>query len=226
MSTNPLGRLFGPSPFRPIQAHMKTVASCAAEVEPLLAAYAAGDFDAMREHRRKIDDLEGQADRQKNELRGQLPKSLFLPVDRRDLLELLHLQDSIADAAQDVAEYLHLGPPPALPDSFRTPLNGLSQSSLAAVRAARTAIDELDELLETGFRGREADGVETVLEEVGRLEHAADREERQLMKLLLRDADELGRADFHLWYELIQKLGKLADFAEDVADRLRLLIAR
>lgn len=225
MSTNPLGRLFGPSPFRPIQGHMKTVESCAAEVEPLLTAYAADDLDAMREHRRKIDELEGQADQQKNDLRGQLPRSLFLPVDRRDLLELLHLQDSIADAAQDVAEYLHLGPP-ALPDSFRTPLDGLCQSSLAAVRAARTAIDELDELLETGFRGREADGVESLLDEVGRLEHKADREERELMKLLLHDADDLGRADFLLWYELIQKLGKLADFAEDVADRLRLLIAR
>lgn len=225
MSTNPLGRLFGPSPFRPIQAHMKTVASCAAEVEPLLAAFTAGDRDAMRKCRRKIDELEGAADQQKNDLRGKLPRSLFLPVDRRDLLELLHLQDSIADTAQDVAEYLHLGPL-GLPDSFRQPLDQLSQSSLAAVRAASTAIDELDELLETGFRGREADGVEDLLDEVGRLEHAADREERGLMKLLLRDADHLGRADFHLWYELIQKLGKLADFAEDVADRLRLLIAR
>ena len=225
MSTSPLGRLFGPSPFRPIQGHMKTVESCAAEVEPLLAAFAQEDRDAMREHRRKIDELEGQADQQKNDLRGQLPRSLFLPVDRRDLLELLHLQDSIADAAQDVAEYLHLGPP-ALPDAFRTPLDGLARSSLAAVRAARTAVDELDELLETGFRGREADSVETLLDEVGQLEHDADTEERELMKLLLRDADNLSRADFLLWYELIQKIGSLADYAEDVADRLRLLIAR
>lgn len=225
MSTNPLGRLFGPSPFRPIQAHMKTVESCAAEVEPLIAAYVGGDLEAMKAHRKKIDDLEGEADRQKNELRGQLPRSLFLPVDRRDLLELLHLQDSIADAAQDVAEFLHLGPP-ALPDGFRQPLDDLVASSLAAVRAARIAIDELDELLMTGFRGREADSVEDLLDEAGHLEHRADREERKLIKLLLHDAVELSRADFLLWYELIHKIGGLADFAEDVADRLRLLIAR
>lgn len=225
MSTNPLGRLFGPSPFGPIQGHMKTVESCAAEVEPLLAAFAAGDHEAMREHRRKIDELEGEADRQKNDLRSRLPRSLFLPVDRRDLLDLLHLQDSIADAAQDVAEYLHLGPP-ALPDSFREPLHALAQSCLATVRAAKVVIDELDELIASGFRGREADNVEALLGKVGRLEYEADREERGLLKLLLRDADELGRADFLLWYELIQTIGKLADFAEDVADRLRLLIAR
>ena len=28
---------------------------------------------------------------------------MFLPVDRRDLLEILDLQDSIADTAQDIA---------------------------------------------------------------------------------------------------------------------------
>lgn len=224
MSTNPLGRLFGPSPFGPLQGHMKTVESCAEAIEPLLAAFAAGDLDALRERRSEIDDLEDQADRQKNDLRENLPRSLFLPVDRRDLLELLHVQDSIADAAQDVAEYLDFGPP-TLPGDFRQPLDELAAASLETVRAARTAVEELDELLATGFRGREAESVSELLDRVSRLEYEADRKERALMRLLLHDADALSRADFLIWYEMIQKLGKLADHAEDVADRLRLLIA-
>lgn len=224
MSTNPLGRLFGPSPFGPIQGHMQTVESCAAAVEPLLAAFAAGDFDAMRERRREIDELEDQADRQKNDLREKLPRSLFLPVDRRDLLELLHVQDSIADAAQDVAEYLDFGPP-SLPDDFRRPLDELAAACLETVRAAHEAIEELDELLATGFRGREAESVSEILDQVSRLEYEADRKERGLMRLLLHNADELSRADFLIWYELIPTVGRLADHAEAVTDRLRLLIA-
>jgi uncharacterized protein Yka (UPF0111/DUF47 family) len=33
-------------------------------------------------------------------------------------------------------------------------------------------------------------------------------------------------ADFFIWYELLRKIGDVADYAEDVGDRLRLLIAR
>ena len=37
--------------------------------------------------------LESEADEIKNDIRGHLPKSIFMPVDRRDLLEILILQD-------------------------------------------------------------------------------------------------------------------------------------
>ena len=54
----------------------------------------------------RIFEKEAEADRIKNDLRGALPKSLFMPVDRRDLLEVLQMQDSIADTAQDIAGLL------------------------------------------------------------------------------------------------------------------------
>jgi len=54
----------------------------------------------------RIFEREAEADRIKNELRLHLPKSLFMPVDRRDLLEVLHLQDTIANTAQDIAGLL------------------------------------------------------------------------------------------------------------------------
>jgi uncharacterized protein Yka (UPF0111/DUF47 family) len=39
----------------------------------------------------------------KREMRHHLPKGLFMPVDRRDVLDVLLMQDLIANQAKDVS---------------------------------------------------------------------------------------------------------------------------
>jgi predicted phosphate transport protein (TIGR00153 family) len=102
----PFASLFGRSPFKPVQEHMRTVKKCVGQVTKLFEALCAGDHKKVAEIKTKIFELENEADAIKNELRAHLPKSLFMPVDRRDLLEVLDLQDSIADTAQDIAGLL------------------------------------------------------------------------------------------------------------------------
>jgi predicted phosphate transport protein (TIGR00153 family) len=104
-STNPFANLFGKSPFKALQDHMRVVLECAREIPPLFESLAAGDQGVVAAKER-IFEKEAEADRIKNDLRGALPKSLFMPVDRRDLLEVLQMQDSIADTAQDIAGLL------------------------------------------------------------------------------------------------------------------------
>ena len=107
-TTSPIAALFGRSPFRPLQEHMKIVEECADEVPPLFEALRDRDHAAVIARKDRIFELEGQADDVKNELRLHLPRSLFMPVDRRDLLDLLNAQDSIADTIQDIAGLLVL----------------------------------------------------------------------------------------------------------------------
>jgi predicted phosphate transport protein (TIGR00153 family) len=95
--------LFGKSPIAPMQRHMRAAVACAREVPALLEAMEQGDAAAIAERRREIDRLEHEADEIKNEIRNHLPKRLFMPVERRDMLEILDSQDSIADTAQDIA---------------------------------------------------------------------------------------------------------------------------
>ena len=109
-TTSPIASLFGRSPIRPLQEHMNTVEKCAVEVIPLFEALMEGDRDRLVAHRNTIFELEQEADDIKNKLRSHLPKSLFMPVDRRDFLDMLHAQDSIADTAQDIAGHLVLRP--------------------------------------------------------------------------------------------------------------------
>ena len=102
-TTNPIAALLGSSPFKPMQAHMRIVKECVAEVPGLFDALIAGNQEEMTAAKDRIFAKEQEADDLKNDLRAHLPKSLFMPVDRRDLLEILELQDTIANTAQDIA---------------------------------------------------------------------------------------------------------------------------
>ena len=146
--------LFGRSPFKPMQEHIGIVLECASEVPSLLEALCDGVQERVAAAKERIFVLEGKADSIKNQLRAHLPKSLLLPVDRRDLLEVLDLQDSIADTAQDIAGLL-MERPMEVPTELKEPLLALTQRCVDACDQSAKIINELDELVATGFRGRE-----------------------------------------------------------------------
>jgi hypothetical protein len=225
MPTTTLANLFGQSPFKALQRHMRVVLDCMREVPPLFEALAAGDQERVISLKDKIFELENDADTIKNELRSNLPKSLFMPVDRRDLLEVLQMQDSIADTAQDVAGLL-VERPMGMPEFLQEPLMTLAERCVDACEHSGKIIEELDELLATGFRGREANRVEEMVEELNRIEEETDQLGLELTRRLFQHEDELKPVSVMMWYQLIQWVGDLADYAEKVGDRLRLLIAR
>ena len=218
-------QLFARSPFRPMQEHMHVALECAREVVPFFEAVCAGDRAAIEAHQRRIDELESEADRIKNDLRAHLPRRLFLPVDRRDLLEILDLQDTMADKAQDIAGTFMDREMP-IPEPMKRPLMELVHAVRRTCDQAGTIIDELDELVETGFRGREAARVERMIDELGKLETETDHLGVVATRELFRLESELSPVTVILWYHVIGWIGNLADNAEKVGNRLRLLIAR
>ena len=57
-----IANLFGHSPVRPMQRHMKSAVNCAREVLPLIDAMESGDRVEIAACRKRIDDLEHEAD--------------------------------------------------------------------------------------------------------------------------------------------------------------------
>ena len=223
--TNPIASLFGRSPFKALQQHMRAVLECAHEIPGLFEALSQGDQESVATIKDKIFEREHAADAIKNEMRAHLPKSLFMPVDRRDLLEILQLQDSIADTAQDIAGLL-VERPMTVPDYMREPLLTLARRCVDVCDHSAKIIEELDELVEMGFRGREAKQVSEMVSELNRIEDETDELGLELARNLFAHEDEMKPVSVMMWYQLIQWIGDLADFAEKVGDRLRLLIAR
>lgn len=222
---NTFSRLFGLSPFTALQEHMGVVLECAREVQPLIEALVAGDQTRVMELKDKIFEKEAEADRIKHELRAHLPKSLFMPVDRRDLLEVLHLQDTIANVAQDIAGLL-IERKMTIPDFLRKPLIELTARCIDTVEHSAKVINELDELLAIGFRGREVDRVDEMLTELNKIEDETDELGIALARALFDHEDELKPVSVMMWYQIIEWIGDLADYAEKVGDHLRLLIAK
>ncbi len=218
-----IANLFGRSPIRPMQTHMKAAADCARVIPELLEAMAAGDLAGIDRTRESIDDLEHRADELKHEIRIHLPKRLFMAVERRDMLEILDSQDSIADVAQDVAEIAALRGMKT-PEALKAPLAALASSALAAVSQIEAVVNELDELVETGFGRHEVARVEEMITALNGLESEADERGEEALKALFQIEEEIGVGAFY-WYEIINWIGDIADYAERAGNRIRLLIA-
>lgn len=225
LSTNPMAALFGKSPFKPLQQHMRIVVECAAEIPDLFRALIAGNQQQVSAQKDKIFAKENEADEIKNDLRDHLPRTMLLAVDRRDLLDLLAMQDAIADTAQDIAGLL-VERRMEVPHDMAEPLIRFVVRCVATCEQAHRIIEELDELLEMGFRGREVERVEAMIVELGHMESDTDLMGMAISQVLFAQEDTIKPVSVMFWYQLIQWVGNLADYAEKVGDRLRLLIAR
>jgi len=207
-----------------MQEHMNAAVACARVVEPLMQAMVVGDLAAIAARRAEIDQLEHQADAIKHDIRSHMPRRFMMAMERRDMLEILDCQDSIADTAQDIAELADLRGM-HVPAPLADPMMTLVRSVIAACEQGKRVIDELDELVETGFGAREVARVEEMLGQLSRYESQTDDYARAALKVLFSIEDQLGVGTY-FWYRLIIWTADLADYAERAGNRLRLLIAQ
>jgi len=204
---------------------MKLVSECAGLMIPLFEALAEGDREKVEQTKKKIFQLEKDADEVKNEIRVNLHRRLFLPVDRGDLLRLLKTQDSIADRVQDVAALVFMGKL-SIPAAQSEDLMSFVKLNLDATLQCEDIISQLDELLEVGFRGKTVEHVEEMVKQLSQIETASDDAGLDLTGAFLEDEAEPLTVSKLLWLDVIRKLGNIADKAENVGDCMRLLIAR
>lgn len=225
MPVNPFVSLFGRSPIGPMQQHITKAHECAANLVPFFQAVMAEDWTRVETVQQEMVRLEREADKLKKSVRMHLPKSLFLPVPRSDLLELLSVQDKVANRAKDIAG-LMLGRQMAIPAPLQPLMLAYVQRCVDASAQALKAMNELDELLETGFGGREATLVQRMVEELEEIERDTDRQQIEVRRTLFKLEKDLPAVDVMFLYRIIDWIGDVADRAERVGNRLEQLLAR
>lgn len=216
MPTNPFISLFGRSPIGPMQQHIAKAHECAAGLLPFFRAVIAEDWAQVEQVQQDMVRLEQEADRLKKNVRMHLPKSLFLPVPRSDLLELLSVQDKVANRAKDIAG-LMLGRRMRIPLPLQGQMLAYVQRSVDASAQALRVVNELNELLETGFGGRETSLVESMVEELEAIENDTDRIQVEVRRELFRLESELPPVDVMFLYQIIEWIGDVADRAHGSA---------
>ena len=221
---NVLANIFGSSPVQPLEKHIDIAYRCAKKLRSFFASAIAGEWDDAAAIRNEIDQLEHDADRLKKEIRLHLPKSLFMPVPREDLLELLLVQDKIANRSKDVSG-LVLGRRLQIPGPIAAQFLEFVERNIDAAKQARKSVRELDELFTVGFRGAEVALVAGLIEELDQIETDTDDKQAALRASLFEIEKSLDPIDAMFTYQVIELTGEVADMAERVGRRLELLLS-
>lgn len=220
-----IAKLFGRSPFGPLQLHMQQVAACVEMLKPMFEALGRGDHAAVERMAEEISQLEHRADMVKNDIRDDLPRGLFLPIDRGNLLEILGVQDSLADKSENLGVLLthkRLD----MPDFLRETFTAFLDKNVETFVAVQQILQELDELLETSFGGAEAEKVKTMVDNVAFKEHEADVIQRDLVKTLYANEGQISYGAFHLWMKVFEELSNISNLSEKLAYRVRMTLER
>lgn len=225
MAKSTIASMFGSSPVKPLQSHMASVQACISELTPFIDAVLAQDWDEAKAQQKKIAKLEREADKLKRKLRLHLPRSLFMPISRRDLLEVLTMQDKIANKAKDIAGLI-LGRKIILPEDLAPNFLEFVKRSIDASGKAQDAINELDELVETGFRGREVELVISMIEALDDIEADTDKLQIKIRKEIFKREKKMDPIEVMFLYRVIDWIGDLGDLSQRVGSRLELMLAR
>jgi len=225
MPGSPILEMFGRSPIRPLEAHMSKVYACVKGLGPFFEAVFSENWVDAELLQKEIARLEHEADDIKRELRLHLPNSLFLPVSRSDLLDLLNVQDRLANKAKDIAGVV-LGRKMVFPESMSAKYKLFLRCAIDASKQADTAIHELDELLETGFSGSEINLVNDMIGTLSHIENNTDVQQIDLRHMLFDLESLLPPINVIFLYKILEWTGELADRAREIGDRLQILVAK
>ncbi len=221
---NYITKIFGESPVAPMQDHMEVCFKATRVLVSFFENTIKHDWEKAGELRDRIVELEQEADELKKQIRAQLPKSMFMPVPREDLLNLLWAQDQVANIARDVSGIV-LGRKMFIPSELSVCFMEFVQRNCDAAKKARKSVRELDELYTTGFRGAEASFVEKLVGELDVIENETDEMQAQVRTNLFALEKDLSPVDVIFLYQVIELIGEIGDMAERIGRRLELLLS-
>jgi len=217
-----IAKLFGKSPFAPLQTHMEKVHSCIILLNNLFEALKEQNYEKLKDISKDISKKEHEADLTKNDIRNHLPKSLFLPIDRSSFLEILSLQDSFADKAEDISVITTLKE-----INYFKELEGFEtfyKKNIDSFLLAHDVIKEFDNLIETSFGGIEAQKVKEMIEKLAYKEHELDIIGYNLLKKLYNLTEKIPYSEFYLWNTILKEVGELSNIAEKLGNRIRMIL--
>ncbi len=217
-------KLFAKSPFKPLIKHADVVLNTVETLEKALQHWYEGDYEGMRKIAIEVDRLEDVADRIKEEIRDSLSSKLMMAVAREDVLIYLHMQDKVADAAEDTAKWLLIKEPGDLPVEVKEVILQMGMESIKAAKLVHEAIVQMDRVIESGFTEGEIKREYEIIRQIESVENKIDGLDTKLMQLVFENADSLSWGDGFYILNIARTLSNISDKAKDAAERIRLMM--
>ena len=216
-------KLFGKAPAEPMKEHLALVSECVLRIPKLLTASEEANKESLFALKEEIQLREEQAEKLKSILRGNLLSSLSLAIDKSVLLEIVVLQDKLANAAKDIA-FLFTVRPFVLDQSLVPILHQVVEKNMEAFELVRSLLLEMPTLIEASFSGLEAEKAVLLIEQVAMKEREADLLQLKLLQALLEIDRILTPGQFHIYNCIFQCIGSISNISERIALALRATI--
>jgi hypothetical protein len=219
----PFAKLFVTSPFDGLLEHALKVKECAWAFEQATECFVAEQCLNFEEFRKQVHALENEADAIKRRIRGHLPKGTLLPVEKFQLFRYLREQDHVLDSVKDTLEWLSFRPQPGIP-------SGMQKNFMLLIDAVIDPLEDLSVMVEQAkiyfetFSEAQRVKVKEIIRKLRQKEHEADKLEDLLNREIFSTITD-GVTVFHL-VMLVEKIGSIADHAENAGDMMRAMIAK
>ena len=217
-------KVFAKSPIKPMQQHMDLAHQCVTSLLPFFQNILNQNWEKAKIEYNQINFLENQADNLKKDIRLHLPSKILLPIDRRDFIGLLKSQDQIANAAQRLANLIFYRKM-QFPEQIAKDLLNFVELVINATKLAQNVINELDQLIEAGFRGNEAQLVKNMIVELDQIDENTDYIQNNLQQELFVIENLLNPINAIFLYRVIDWIAELADKAKSVGHKLEELLS-
>ena len=210
------------SPLALLERHAGVCVDCVERLPLYFEEAQAGRWGRAGEVRKDICRFEGLADELKRDLRSNLPRGLWMSVSRADLLEIVRVQDKIANGAREVSG-ISLG----LQLAFPAPLTGDVKEFIdVVIDVSRTVVEIIGatrELSRSAFGTRQTNVILNFVSQVEVGERRSDDLQVALRARLRECEEELPPVDAIFLYQLLAGIGDIADNAEKVAHRAQII---
>ncbi len=220
----PIAQIFRKSPFSGLQEHFHYVRTGISVWEKSVKSYLNEDFPTFRKYAVQVDKYEQKADDIKDNIRNHLPKFIFLPVEKSDLLMLLKETDGILDGAKDVVVLMEMGKT-KIPDEMKNEFIELLKKAIEPVETLGKVMEMLKIILESSFGGKPREEIKKSIHTIHKLEHECDLIEKKISKQLFNSKELDPISILHL-LKIVDRFGCVADSAENAGDRIRAMLAK
>ena len=206
-------------PYRLLVEHVYTVKKCVNNLKSLGEVYSKGDFKTAKELAKKMSELEDEADNIRKEAVSKIPKSIFMPISKHNILLLLRGLDKMAHNIEYGTTLLIARDSPMSDTMAKKFLNHLN-FVVGSVEALDEAVLGVYKMLK-GERGKK-DTAEIIakVQEVIQNERRADEIHTEIIRYLYGcEGKKESLAIIHL-LRAIEHIDKIANLAERTGIRL------
>jgi predicted phosphate transport protein (TIGR00153 family) len=148
-----------------------------------------------------------------------------MSVSREDLLGLVMTMDEIPNAAKDISGIM-IGRKMAIPKQAKDQFISCSKAAIKAANQASEAVRKVDDMQKSGFGSNDAAALSDLVAHLEQIERENDELEIALRQELFECEKDYDPIDMMFLYDIINKIGSLADISQTVGHLLVRLVSR